>query len=363
VCAVIVHHHGRRLLERCLEALLASEGVDLEIVVVANACDEPLPRVVDSAPEVHVIESSRAIGFSAANNLGASWCGEALGGSDFFFFVNNDTVVEPSTLRRLADALDEAPERAVAGPRLMIWGAESTLNSLGLNVTRTGEAWDEGIGRPLGEYEPVPRRSWVLAVTGAALMIRETAYDALQGWDEIYGFYYEDIDLCLRARARGWEVVLAGDAVMLHAISATAARGSDMKRQLSWRNRFILMLVHWPWSALLTAGGRAAWSEAGLLVRRARARAWPDARLQLRSWLGVVRRLPRVASARRRARGDRAWVSALRPHGSVPPIVLPELPEEAALDQRGAGVGAASSSSSPKESEPMPSIPRSSSQT
>jgi GT2 family glycosyltransferase len=328
VFAVIVHHRGRRLLERCLESLLASEGVRLEVVVVANACHEALPQLAESDPRVHAVASARSIGFSAANNLGAEWAGERLGRCDFLLFVNNDTVVEASTLRLLVAALGESPARAIAGPRLMILGADDIVNSLGLNVTRSGEAWDEGIGRPLSEVLPVPARRSVLAVTGAALMIRRSAFDALGGWEELYGYYFEDIDLCLRARARGWDVVLAGDAEMSHAVSATAVRGSDLKRQLSWRNRFLLMLIHWPLPLLLTAGGRAALSEAWLLARRLRARAWPDAGLQVRSWLGVARRLLPVWIARRRAGGDCSWARELRPHGSVPVITLPALPDE-----------------------------------
>lgn len=205
------------------------------------------------------------------------------------------------------------------------------INSLGLNLTRTGEAWDEGIGRPLADYQPLPPRRHVTAVTGAALMIRTAVFEELGGWEDLYAFYFEDLDLCLRARAAGRDVVVVTDAVMSHAISATAARGSDMKRKLSWRNRFLLMLIHWPWSLLITAGGRTALAELKLAARRMRARAWGDLELQARSWLGALRRWPQALAARRRRGAGSGWVAELRPHGSVPPITLPELPPDARL--------------------------------
>ena len=333
VCAVIVHHRGKRLLARCLDALLASSGVELEVVVVANACDEALPDQVESNPRVHLVASPRALGFSAANNLGAAWAGEHLPPVDCLLFINNDALVEPETLARLADELASGGNCGVVGPRLMIWGADEVINSLGLNLTRTGQAWDEGIGRSLDDYGPLVARRSVTAVTGAALMLRAPVFEELGGWEDLYAFYFEDIDLCLRARERGWEVVVVTNAVVHHAISATAARGSDMKLQLSWRNRFLLMLIHWPWKLLLVAGARTLRAELGLAWRRLRAGARADGVLQARSWLGAIKRWPAALAARRRRGADSSWTQELKPHGAVPVITLPELPRDASLDR------------------------------
>jgi GT2 family glycosyltransferase len=339
VCAIIPHHRGRRLLARCLQSLVASDGVELDVVIVANACQEALPEVVETSARIHVVASARALGFSTANNVGTAWAREHLGDPDYVFFVNNDTIVEPETLRRLVDALEADSGRAIAGPRLMIWGADGVLNSLGLNVTRTGEAWDEGIGRPVAEFEPLPATRSVLAVTGAAMMIGTDVFDRLGGWEGLYAFYFEDIDLCLRARSHGLDVVVVTGAVMSHAISATAVRGSDLKRQLAWRNRFLLMAIHWPWRLLLAAGSRTAASELRLAFRRAKARAWSDLRLQVRSWLGALKRWPAAWRARRRLGADTSWRRLLRPHRSVPVIELPELPEEARLEDPAKAAG------------------------
>lgn len=332
VCAVIVHHRGQELLAGCLRSLLASEGVDLEIVIVSNACREPMPDLVDTAEGVHVVSSERPIGFSTANNLGAAWASDRLDPCDQLLFINNDTIVEPTAIRRLVEVLPAGSQRAIAGPRLMIWGGAGILNSLGLNITRTGEAWDEGIGRPLSEFEPLEPLLDVTAVTGAALMIRVDVFEELDGWEDLYFLYFEDIDLCLRARSHGYDVVVSTDAVIHHAISATVSRTSDLKRQLSWRNRFLLMLIHWPAAALAGASMRTARAELRLAWLRLRARAWADLKLQVRSWLGAVRRFPQALRARSANGSERSWVEGLAPHGSVPVIVLPELPRGATLD-------------------------------
>jgi len=329
VVAVIVHPGGAGLLERCVESLLASPGVEIEVVVVANACLEALPPIVEREPRVHVVQSARALGFSAANNLGVAWARAHLGRSPYVWFVNNDTRGEPDALRRLVAALEEEPRAAVAGPRLMILGAAGWLNSLGLKVTRTGEAWDEGIGERLEGRSDVPARREVLAVTGAALLMRTEVLERLGGWEELYGFYFEDIDLCLRVRSHGWRVLVVADAVVHHAISATAARGSDFKVQLSWRNRFLLLIARWPWGTLLAATPRLLVSQARLLARRLRGGHRHDARLQLRAWGGVLERLLPALRARRGNGPERAWTELLLPHGSVPRIELPPIDPDA----------------------------------
>ena len=129
----MVHHRGEDLLTRCLESLLASRDVDLQVAVVANACEEPLSPLAEGQRRVHVLRSAAPLGFSAANNRAVAFLRERVGVPDYLYFVNDDTVSEPDVLRELVSHLDRDPRCAIAGPRLMIEG-EGRLNSLGLNV-------------------------------------------------------------------------------------------------------------------------------------------------------------------------------------------------------------------------------------
>lgn len=321
--AVIVHHRGADLLARAVESVLDSAGVDLQVVVVANACDEPIPQEVLEHPAVHLVESERPLGFSRANNLGVERARASLGSPAWYYFLNNDTISTPLALARMVEVGGSDAGPGVVGPRLMIAGAEDILNSLGLRVTTSGEAWDEGIGRPLEEYEPLSGPREALALTGSALLVRRDVFEAVGGWNELYGYYYEDIDLCLRARSLGYGVINVPSAVVLHAISATSDRISDFKRLHSWRNRFLLIVVHWPGRLLLASGPRLIATELAVFARRLRVRATSDARLQLRSWLGALRLLPKAVRSRRSRGRATGWARLLSPPGSVPEIVLP----------------------------------------
>jgi GT2 family glycosyltransferase len=72
----------------------------------------------------------------------------------------------------------------------------------------------------LGHY----RLSWldpneshdVEACSGAFLLVRREAFEAVGGWDERYWFYAEDLDLCLRVTQAGWRVRYVGTATAVH---------------------------------------------------------------------------------------------------------------------------------------------------
>ncbi len=333
VCAVIVHHRGQVMLERCLASLLASAGVEIEIVVVANACDEELPEIADSSPRIHTVASGVSLGFSAANNLGVEWAREHLSEPDLYYFVNNDTESYPGALARLCAALEANGDAAMAGPTLLILGAEDHYNSLGLNVTEDGWGWDEAIGLKVADYGPPPPSRPVLSVTGSALLIDAAVLRDAGGWTEVYEYYFEDIDLGIKVWKAGREVIHVPDAVVRHQISATMTEGSERKNFLFWRNRLMLAVVHWPLGLLSRTFRRAIFGE--LLDRRR-----DDHSVLRRALTETLGHLPALLRCRRRCRGpgttwhgDDAWRRFLVPPGSVPVITLPEIGGEGDVEQ------------------------------
>lgn len=319
VHAVIVHHRGCDMLRRCLESLLASRDVELEVVTVANHCQEALPDLVERSDRIHLVVSEDSRGFSAANNLGVDWARRHLGEPDFYYFVNNDTESAPTALARLVRAVRSDPDAAVAGPRLLILGAPEYLNSLGLQVTEDAWGWDEGIGRRAADYGPLPDERPMLAVTGSALLIKAPVYRLIGGWDEVYDFYFEDIDLCIKVWEAGCRVLLAPDAVVRHQISATMtedAAGTERKHFLFWRNRLMLALVHWPRPLLWKLLKR-------VLVDEIARPSWAESRLARRALAGASRRLPALLRRRWGLERRYRWSRFLHPAGSVPTITLP----------------------------------------
>ena len=317
--AVTIHHRGREMLDVCLRTLLSSESVDLQVIVVLNGCDEELPAVAHESDRVHVISAEQPVGFSAANNLGTDWAATNIGKPDYYYFINNDTRSENDSLALQVAALEADPKAAVAGPTLLIDWATDYLNSLCLNVTHDAWGWDEGIGISLAEYGPLPGRRSVLAVTGSAILVDAAVHEEIGGWTVLYDYYFEDIDLCLKVRGAGYEVVHEPAAVVGHHVSATMTLESDFKVYLFYRNRLLVALVHWP---LRMLAGLLRFAVVDEVLRRPK----EETETRRKALFGAFKKLPRALLARWRFRGRKDWVAMLRPQGSVPVITLPEKP-------------------------------------
>jgi N-acetylglucosaminyl-diphospho-decaprenol L-rhamnosyltransferase len=70
-------------------------------------------------------------------------------------------------------------------------------------------------------HDRITAAPWLL---GAALVIRRSAFDEVGGFDETFFMYYEEVDLCLRMRERGWQILFAPVTTVTHASGASTSQ-------------------------------------------------------------------------------------------------------------------------------------------
>jgi GT2 family glycosyltransferase len=232
---VIPTRATRDLTLRCLDSLAAS-GVDIEVVVVDDACPEGTADAVEKRhPTARVLRNASCLGFSRTSNRGLR---EARG--RLLFLLNSDTEVDAETLPRLKAAFAESPRLGVGGAFLHYpdgspqWSGGRAPTSAWLFALASGLP---GLLSSLPGYrrahplEADTRRvDWV---TGAAMAIRREVWESVGPLDESFAFYCQDTDFCLRARAAGWEVRVVPDMRVLHHHGASIGqtRGAFKARQ------------------------------------------------------------------------------------------------------------------------------------
>ena len=190
---ITVTYNSSRWLEKYFAAFekLDYNKDDIRLVIVDNSSqDETVAKcreyaAISTLGEVKVIESGGNIGFGAGNNLGVK-----NGGSPFVFLLNVDTEIYSDAFTQIDRYIENAAEDAVA----------FEMRQLPVEMGK--------------HYDPVTlETSWA---SGAAVVIRRTAYEAIGGFDENIFMYADDIDISWRLRANGGKLLYCPLATVLH---------------------------------------------------------------------------------------------------------------------------------------------------
>jgi len=305
---VTVNWNAGDLLRGCVASLPAalSDGVVLErMIVVDNASADGSADGLDAggAP-LTVLRNPVNRGFAAACNQGA-----AGSRADGLLFLNPDTRLSARSLApALAFLADPANARVgILGIRL-VDEAGVTQRSCARTPTCA-----RILAQAVGLERLWPRRfpphfmtEWdhadsrpVEQVMGAFLLIRRTLFEELGGFDERFFVYFDDVDLCLRARRAGWDVVHFAGADAYHRGCGTTDRVRDLRLFYALRSRILFAFKHFsPAAAAVTV---AATLTAEPLARLALAVATgspADARAVLRGTALLWRALPGLLGRR-----------------------------------------------------------------
>ncbi len=199
-------------------------------------------------PEVDLLCLPENLGFAGGNNRGIE---RALtGGAEYVCLLNNDTAVDPGFLNELLQAAGEFPRAGILGSRVLYRSRPDTVWSQGISVRkRTGRVYATHYNRPVREVPGDPR--CVDGVSGAAMLLRAATLKETGLFDEDYFLCFEDLDLCLKARARGWEVMTAPASLVYHSVSGSmGGEYSSRVVYYSTRNHFLLLNRRFPLSLL-----------------------------------------------------------------------------------------------------------------
>lgn len=205
---VIVSYNVQYFLEQCiLSVQAASKNIKVEVIVVDNnSTDESCKLLLEKYSDVILIENKENIGFSKANNQGVK-----IARGEYVLILNPDTVVAEDTFTQILEYASSKQNLGVLGVKLIdgsgnflpeskrgIPTPRVSFNKLfGISSKRTGKYY----ATHLNENET----GVVAILVGAFMLLKRSVYNEVNGFDEAYFMYGEDIDLSYKILNKGYQ--------------------------------------------------------------------------------------------------------------------------------------------------------------
>jgi len=309
ITVVIPVWNGAAWLAPCLAALAAQSFRDFTVIVVDNgSTDNSRALVVRHAPQATLIAWERNRGFAAAVNAGIrASC------TEYVALLNMDTLPRPDWLANLAQAMDaSAPDVGGLASKMLAMADPAVVDDCGDSLSWQGAAVKRGHGRSAAEFEKADE---IFSPCAGAALYRKSFLDELDGFDERFFAYLEDVDLGLRGRLRGYRYHFVPQAQVLH-----QGHGSGLPQaryvRLITRNRISLLLKNLPARLLLRHAASMLYGQIYFFI------AYRQPLAVLAGYFAVLPLLPHILGERRRIQNDRKLTLA-----QVEQLLAPAMPE------------------------------------
>ncbi len=242
---VLVNYRSAVLLERALGSIrrLDKIGETCEIIVVNNDVSENKQvQALSNRFHFQVATLHENNGFGSAANIGAGkTCGDIIG------FINPDAEAVTGSLEGLARFFQVHPEVGIVGGSLTSEKGFSEAWSTGKGITLFRLLLNKGfffLGRKYWESDRPVSVGWV---SGGALFIRKELFTSLSGFDERFFLYFEDMDLCIRARQEGFRTVFFPKLVFLHRGGASLGSDTKERKRMYYESQDLYFQKHRSW--------------------------------------------------------------------------------------------------------------------
>jgi len=247
---IIANYNGIKYLPECLVALRnQTKKPDGIIVVDDGSTDESLIIIKENFPEIITSPLPKNVGFGASNNHGARVAISY--GATHLVLLNNDTVPNPDWLEKLWSAFEKNPEAGAIGSALLLYDNPEIIQSAGIEILKNGGAKDYLAGQSLNNLPTDITK--IFAPSAAAMLIPAQLFQKINGFDENFKMYLEDVDLGYKIRQADHHCFLAPASRALHYYSGSMVSHPFRKRWFVEKNRYRLMAKYFTFFQALKA--------------------------------------------------------------------------------------------------------------
>ena len=231
---IIVNYRNKEKIKVCLDSIIKSDNHDFsyEIILVDNASGDDLSDLIRTEPRIKLVASYKNLGPGGGNNLGIDRAN-----GEYILVLNPDTTVRDGTIITLLNYLRNNPDVGIVGPKQLNPGnflQHSCVRfpSICIFILRRTplKRWFASTVDCFQmkdfDHNSIREVDWLI---GSALMFKKRTTlsngdEYCLRFDERYFIYFEDIDICRMAWAKGLKVVYNPRAVINHELARQSAK-------------------------------------------------------------------------------------------------------------------------------------------
>ena len=221
---LIISFNCWKLLDACLQSILASPGELYEIIVIDNASvDETVVRLKEKYPQVRLVENTENVGHTRAVNQGCR-----LADGDRILLLDADTELKPDAIVQLSEFLDHHPDAWMAAPKLLNTDGSIQASARNFPAPINGIFGRQSLLTRLFPNNPISEKYLEIKklssktpyivehVSAACMLFRKEMVETVGYWDENFHSYWVDADWCKRLQDAGGRVYFVPQAVVTH---------------------------------------------------------------------------------------------------------------------------------------------------
>ncbi|MEZ0537117.1 glycosyltransferase [Caldicellulosiruptoraceae bacterium PP1] len=247
VSIIIPNKDNIKYLEPCINSIInLTTYKNYEIIICENNSNENKTfeyynNLSSKYNNIKIIQYKSKFNYSLVNNFAVKYSN-----GDILLFLNNDIkVISDDWLSNMIEII-MMKDVGIVGAKLLYY--DNTIQHIGVVIGMGGVAGH--IGRLKNKYYSGHLGNFLVtrnvsAVTGACLMIRKEVFNEVNGFDERFEVAFNDIDLCLKVREKGYQVVLTPYAELYHYESKTRGYEDTIEKQLRFKKEIDLFTQKW----------------------------------------------------------------------------------------------------------------------
>ena len=229
----VLNWNGRDLTLDCLSSLEKITYPNVKVYVIDNgSSDNSVTAIRNQFPDYEIIELPENYGFSKGNNAGFELVKQK---ADYTIFLNNDTIVDPNFVEPLINAMESNSTVKQSTPKIF-YADNLDYIWFGGGKVSLWAGWIRHLGIRQKDSMQFSFNRNVDYATGCCVCMRTVDFESIGMFDESFLMYGEDVDLSLRFRKQGGQILFVPESKIWHKVSSSIGTQFSIRK---WKRKNI----------------------------------------------------------------------------------------------------------------------------